>query len=404
MPPTTNDASPDEIRIGDAEELQTVIAGALENEQTLEVIGAGTKRSYGRPVTATHTISVRDISGVVDYQPTELILVVRPGTPLREVESLIAEQGQMLAFEPPTWDEQATIGGVVACNLSGPRRFKSGAARDHLLGFQAVTGRGEIIRGGGRVVKNVTGYDMSKLMCGSFGTLAVFTELCLKVLPRPKTERTVAVVGLDDEQVMKLFNRVSRSFHEVSGMAHLCEGSSLPPEVAGAAGSKKSITLLRVEGPQASVIVRSEALVEFAERQSVFLEEDESRSVWRAIRELEPLPIAPGECLWRVSAPPAQAAALAAELQRLGESRRVYDWCGALVWIALPADADATALHNTVRQAGGHARLQRFDEKLPQNFMAFSPMAAGVDALNKNLKRAFDPQGVLNPERMYPGW
>ena len=147
------------------EALQEAILEAVAHARPLELVGAGTKRGYGLPVAAQQTLSAAGLRGVVDYQPNELILVVRPGTPLAEVESTLAEAGQMLAFEPPTWDAAATIGGVVACNLSGPRRFKAGAARDHLLGFQAVTGRGEFIRGGGRVVKNVTGYDMSKLMC-----------------------------------------------------------------------------------------------------------------------------------------------------------------------------------------------------------------------------------------------
>ena len=165
----------------------------------------------------------------------------------------MAGSKQALAFEPPHWGPQATIGGTVACNLSGPRRVRAGAARDHLLGFEAVTGRGQVVRGGGRVVKNVTGYDLSKLMCGSFGTLAVLTELVLKVLPAAETERTVVVPGLDDANAIALLILASRSPHNVSGLAHLPRGVRAPQGLSATSEGGDSITLIRVEGPAPSV-------------------------------------------------------------------------------------------------------------------------------------------------------
>ena len=173
------------------EEVQQCVLAAASSGEPLEVLGSGTKRFFGRPVNAPRRLTVARLNKVVDYQPEELILVVQPGAPLEQVQATLAERNQILAFDPPHWGDGATIGGTMAANLSGPARFRMGAARDHLLGFQAVTGRGDIVRGGGRVVKNVTGYDLSKVMCGSFGTLAVMTELVVKVLPKPDMERTM---------------------------------------------------------------------------------------------------------------------------------------------------------------------------------------------------------------------
>ena len=216
--------------------VQACVQGAVNDKTPVEVVGGSSKRFYGRPVTASRTLSLAKLSGVIDYQPGELLVVVRPGTPLAELERTLAESKQALAFEPPHWGPHATVGGTVACNLSGPRRVRAGGARDHLLGFEAVTGRGQIVRGGGRVVKNVTGYDLSKLMCGSFGTLAVMTELVLKVLPSAETEHTVVVAGLEDAEAIGLLILCSRSPHNVSGLAHLPRGVRVPQALSSATG------------------------------------------------------------------------------------------------------------------------------------------------------------------------
>ena len=178
----------------------------------------------------------------------------------------------------------------------------------------------------------------------------------------------------------------------------------LPAAVAGAVGRKRSVTLVRVEGPAGSVAYRSELLTKLSEHQTVYLEQDDSRDVWRAVRELEPLASSASECLWRISVTPTRAGALATELRRLGPARAMYDWGGALLWLALPRDASPRALHKIVRSTGAQARLLRYSAELPEEFPAFTPLAPGVEALNRNLKQAFDPQGVLNPGRMYHGW
>jgi len=403
------------------EHLQQRIADAAEHGTPLAPVGGGTKQGYGRAVEGAQALDVRGLGGVVDYQPQELIVVARPGTPLAELEALLAERRQMLAFEPPHWGAGATLGGAIACNLSGPRRFKAGAARDHLLGFQAVTGRGELIRGGGRVVKNVTGYDMSKLFCGSFGTLAVLTELCLKVLPRPEAERTVAVTGLAERGALALLGEAARTQQEPSGLAYLPPApaqytaparSGQPPEtglpeaLGGLAAA--GVALLRVEGPERAVSAQAHALAALARERggrAETLDPEASRSVWRAVRELEGLAPGSGERLWRFSVPAAAAADLADALRgRMGAHppRLAYDWAGGLVWATLPPLADGW-VHELARAAGGHARLVRSSAPVPPELEAFTPLDPARRKLHEQLKRAFDPSGILSPGRMYAG-
>lgn len=383
-------------------DLQQIVAEAAAAGKPLEVLGGGSKRWYGRPVDSCQALAMTGFSGVVDYQPEELICIARPGTPLSTLERLLDQHGQMLAFEPPHWGDAATLGGTAACNLSGPRRFKAGAARDHLLGFQAVTGRGEVIRGGGKVVKNVTGYDLSKLMCGSFGTLAVFTELCLKVLPRPESERTVVVPGLAEPEALALLRAVSRTPHEPSGLACLPAGTLMPPSLLGFAGHPKPLALIRIEGPERSVKSRAERVAAMAHGSPILLERIASRGLWRSLRELEPLSVGADERLWRLSVPPGQGHEAMEALRRAGAARGFYDWGGGLVWAILPATADSAA-HAAAAMAGGHARLLRSGSDTPPAGEVFAPLPEPQRRLHEQLKRAFDPSGILNPGRMYAG-
>src|SRR5438105_7587452 len=212
----------------DLGELREAVAEALAAEEPVEVVGGGSKRALGRPVQAAHTLDLSRLSGIRDYAPSELVLTAGAATPLGEIERALAEHNQMLAFEPPGWggllgveDLAPTLGGILACNLSGPRRIKAGAARDHFLGFRAVSGRGEIFKAGGKVVKNVTGYDLSKLMAGSYGTLAALEEVTVKVLPRPEAVATVLFAGVDGPDAVGRLARALASPHEVSGAAYL---------------------------------------------------------------------------------------------------------------------------------------------------------------------------------------
>lgn len=380
------------------EAVQSCIQAALAAGEPLEIIGGGTKRSYGRAVEAPRVLSTRALKGVVDYLPHELILVARPGTLLSEVDALLKASHQQLAFEPPHFDEKATLGGALACNLAGPRRFKAGAARDHLLGFQAVTGRGEVINGGGRVVKNVTGYDMPKLMCGSFGTLAVMTEVVVKVLPRAETERTLVVAGLSDSEALSALRELVLSPHEPSGLAHWPAGASWNG-IAGIPVSGSSVTLIRLEGPAPSLAKRSNALRGLL-ADATLLEESESRACWTHLREVATLNLQDGERLWRLSLPPASGAVLGEALRELGVERYGYDWGGGLVWAVTGSNPTPGSLHDLLRRHGGHAQVVRDIPAAPTG-EPFSPLSSGQHRLNLNLKTAFDPQRILNPGRMY---
>ncbi|HEX9699490.1 MAG TPA: FAD-binding protein, partial [Acidobacteriota bacterium] len=218
-------------------QLAELVAWAAAEEAPLEIVGRGSKQGFGRPVQAAHGLDLSALAGITLYEPEELVLAAHAGTPLAEIEAALAAQNQHLAFEPPDLGpllgheaDDGSIGGVLACNLSGPRRLKSGAARDHFLGVAAVSGRGEVFKSGGRVVKNVTGYDLCKLLAGSHGTLAVMTDVTVKVMPRPEKTRTVMVFGQDDRQALVVMTQALNSPHEVSGAAHL--------PAAVAAGSK----------------------------------------------------------------------------------------------------------------------------------------------------------------------
>src|SRR3954447_18664709 len=223
----------------DLNELRDAVAEALAAEEPLEVVAGGSKRALSRPLQTPHTLDLSRLARIRDYAPSELVLTAGAATPLAEIERVLAENGQMLAFEPPGWcgllgveDAPPTLGGVLACNLSGPRRIKAGAARDHFLGFRAVSGRAEIFKAGGKVVKNVTGYDLPKLMAGSYGTLAALEEVTIKVLPRPETACTVMLCGLDPAPAVERLSRALASPHEVSGAAYLpasVAAASIPP-------------------------------------------------------------------------------------------------------------------------------------------------------------------------------
>src|SRR5438874_3415146 len=274
----------------DLSELRDAVAEALAAEEPVEVVGGGSKRGLGRPLQTAHTLDLSRLSGIRDYAPSELVLTAGAATPLAEIERVLAENGQMLAFEPPGWcgllgveDAPPTLGGVLACNLSGPRRIKAGAARDHFLGFRAVSGRAEIFKAGGKVVKNVTGYDLCKLMAGSYGTLAALEEVTVKVLPRPEAVVTVLFAGIVPEAAGRLMSAALGSPHEVSGAAYLPSGTTMPLALPVGPGT----IALRVEGPAPSVAFRRDSLLrEHQDSASSALADSESVALWRAIAEV----------------------------------------------------------------------------------------------------------------------
>jgi glycolate oxidase FAD binding subunit len=366
------------------EDVAQVVASAAASREPLEILGNGSKRGIGRPVSAVHTLSTGNLGGMTLYEPEELILSVRAGTSLAEIEALLEENNQQLAFEPPHWGEQ-TIGGVIAAGFSGPRRVQAGAARDHLLGFTAVNGRGEIFKSGARVVKNVTGYDLSKLMAGSFGTLAVLTDLTLKVLPRPEAQVT-------------LF-RQGQSARE--GGAMLRKALGMPFDVSGAAWvpnfNGESLTALRLEGFADSVADRAASL---ARALSVSVAETGFDDFWQMMRDVRFVETA--SVLWRISVPPACAADI---MDAIPDAETVLDWGGGLVWLGMQegGDCEAARLRGLMAKTGGHATLIRASETLRAKIDVFQPLPAPLAALTARVKDSFDPLRIFNPGRMYLG-
>ncbi|HZH27734.1 MAG TPA: glycolate oxidase subunit GlcE [Azospirillaceae bacterium] len=393
------------------DEVAEVVRWAASEEQALELVGRGTKRGLGRPVQAAHTLDLSGLSGVVDYEPAELVLTARPGTPMAELEGLLAAEGQHFAFEPADLGPllggeagQGTLGGALGCNLAGPRRIQAGAARDHFLGFSAVSGRGEAFKAGARVVKNVTGYDLMKLVAGSYGTLAALTEVSVKVLPAPATVRTLLVHGLDDATAIRTMAAALKSPHEVSSAAHI------PAAVAHAfPGLPGPATAIRIEGVEASVGPRATQLADllmgFGEISS--LDTDASKVFWRAVRDVQPFVADRTRVVWRVSVPPAAGASVAAQVARDVDAQAFHDWGGGLIWIGVapsgPEDGGAAVIRAAVAAVGGHATLMRAPEPVRAVVDVFHPQPPALAALAARVKAGFDPGRILNPGRMAAG-
>ncbi|HEX3537896.1 MAG TPA: glycolate oxidase subunit GlcE [Stellaceae bacterium] len=390
------------------DELRDAVAVALAAEEPVEIVGGGSKRGLGRPLQTPHLLDLSRLAGIREYEPSELVLTAGGATPLAEIERALAEHGQMLAFEPPDWrgllggEGKATLGGVLACNLAGPRRIKAGAARDHFLGFRGVSGRGEAFKAGGKVVKNVTGYDLCKLMAGSYGTLAALEEVTVKVLPRPESVATVLFSGVGPAAAVRLMNAALGSPHEVSGAAYLPAGSGAVPPRAVA---------LRVEGPTPSVAFRRDALArEYAVvAPAEFLAGAESAALWRAVGDASPLAGLGEQAVWRISVAPARGAELAEAIARQLDTVWFLDWGGGLLWVAVPEadDGGAAAIRNAIRGAEGrdtgHGTLVKASPALRRAVEVFEPQPPGLAALSRRVKEAFDPRHILNPGRMAEG-
>jgi glycolate oxidase FAD binding subunit len=357
----------------DVQDLRQIVADAAAAGGKLELLGGGTRRGFGTPRDAG-LVSLGAISGIVDYDPAELVLTVRPGTPLAQVEALIAGEGQMLAFEP--WGEPgATIGGTVAAGVAGSRRVTAGSARDHLLGFSAISGRGESFVAGAKVVKNVTGYDLPKLMAGSWGRLGAMTELTLKVLPAPRVTVTLAATGLSPAAAYAAMACALGSNAEVSAAAHL----------------RRGITLLRVAGFAPSVEARCLGLPRLFSGHCDLrrMDQAEAAPLWWEAMTGQALA---GAVRWQIHLPPRQAPALVERLDALGADWAM-DWGAGRVWVAL--DKYDVQVRTEAQRLGGEAALVGAPEAVRAAVPAMHPRAAGVAALEQRVCRAFDPAGVF---------
>lgn len=378
-------------------ELVELIRSAHE---PLLVYGAGTRLPMLRPVNAHRRLSTSALRGVTLHAPKELVFSARAGTPLADVEAALATDNQMLIAEPPDLSAlfgagtNPTLGGLVATNLSGPRRIAEGAVRDHLLGVRAVNGTGELIRSGGRVLKNVTGLDVAKLLAGSHGTLAVLSEVTLKVLPRPETTATLALSGLDPTAGVAALAAALGSPYGVSGAAYLPDGDAelgLPPGPA---------TLIRIENFEASVRHRIASLLAHLAGQGAptVLDDAASRALWLKVRDANPLRAGPTDAVWRVSVRPSRGPGVLAATGLRG----FLDWGGGLVWLAGSATEPTHAtVRAAARAAGGTWMLLRGPEHLNAAVDVVPPESPALAAITRRVKAAFDPSGILNPGRIY---
>jgi len=366
-------------------ELSEAIAGA---KGPLRVQGGGT-RAIGRPVTG-EVLSVTGLSGIELYEPGALTIVAKAGTPLAEVEAALAAENQRLPFEP--MDHRGllgttgtpTIGGVVAANASGPRRIQAGACRDSLIGVRFVDGQGNILKNGGRVMKNVTGYDLVKLMAGSWGTLGVLSEVSFKVLPGVAARASLMIDGLSDAQAAQALATALGSPFEVTGAAHLPEGPTGAP-----------VTMLRLEGFADSVAYRTEELrALLAPFGAVRVEDDPEKVIadWAAVRDVAGFHGQTGD-VWRLSVKPSDAPGIAERL----DGRVQYDWGGGLIWALVP---EGTDIRPALGRFDGHATLIRASEATRSSLAVFQPEPAPLAALTKGLRAKFDPRGILNPGLM----
>jgi glycolate oxidase FAD binding subunit len=409
----------DTLKVRDARDVEQVVRAAIASDQPLEIIGHGSRRLIGQPMATNALLDLSALNAVTAYEPNELIITVQAGAPLADVLSLIDSKNQQFAFEPidtaPLLGTPGvgTIGGMIGAGLAGPRRIKAGGARDHLLGAHAVSGFGDSFKAGGRVVKNVTGYDLCKLLAGSWGTLAVMTEVTLKVMPRPESERTLVLRGLDDVTANKAMTAALGSPFDVSGAAHV------PSSVFRAAADglrdlgspQQAVTLLRLEGITASAAHRAaalgKALSPFGTAQ--IIEDAASIAAWTSVRDIRPF-AADGALgawpVWRIVCPPACGGALGEALSRDTGGDVIYDWGGGLIWAALPPkpDAQAALVRARVDAVGGHATLLRASEQVRRDVDVFHPQQSGLAALAERVRHSFDPKSILNRGRMIRGF
>jgi glycolate oxidase FAD binding subunit len=398
----------DAIKPRDVSDVAEAITSAAANEKRLELIGRGSKREIGRATQTDATLDLSALSGITLYEPEELVLSARAATPVSEIEKALEASKQELAFEPVDYGPllnkapgEGTIGGAIAAGLSGPRRIKAGAARDFMLGVSAVSGRGEIFKAGGRVVKNVTGYDLPRLLAGSWGTLAAMTDITLKVLPRAEDCATVLVFGLTDIRASEAMSLAMGSSCEVSAAAHLPQWPA--DNVSELNSPGKAVTALRLEGISQSVAYRKmkleELLRSFGELGA--LDATKSRSFWKNIRDVAPFADRTERPVWKISTAPTLAPGIAAGINAAAGALYFYDWAGGLLWLEMPGDKPQENAVRASLAGRGHATLIRASAAARASADVFEPLDPVRAAISQRLKASFDPKGVLNPGRIY---
>jgi glycolate oxidase FAD binding subunit len=369
-------------------ELCDAVRAAAERGTSFEIIGHGTKRKFGRAAHAAAILNMSAFAGIVKYEPEELVMTVGAATPIAEIEAELANRNQMLGFEPADWGplfgepaRNATIAGVAASNACGSRRIKAGAVRDHVIGCRLVNGLGEAVKAGGNVIKNATGFDVARLMCGAFGTLGALTELTLRVVPRPARVAALSI-ACSTEDGLQILRKAARSVVDPTGLAYL-----------------ENRALIRIEGEAEPVRDKLDVLKkQFAVANMQVLDNDETRQVFRDLSDGAPLRNTPND-LWRLCVTPSRAFEA---LTESGAAQWYADWAGGLLWLALPADeGTAMQLRVITTKHGGHATLMHASAEARGKLNVFEPEAPARAALTRAVKDAFDPKRVFNSGRMY---
>lgn len=389
-----------------------LVQWATAENRTIDLRGKNTKHGFGMPVEADCVVSMERFAGVTEYHPEELVMAALPGTPMAEISQALSRHKQHLAFEPMTLnrlyqvEDEGTIGGIFIGNLAGPRRFKAGSARDHILGVRAINGRAETWKSGGKVIKNVSGYDMSKLIAGSWGTLSVVTEVIFKVLPAPPTSMSLAVWGLSSEQGMALLTDIISTPYETSGLAYLPQSALAAIERSELTFPGESLTLIRLEGTKLSVNERLQAIRKRQPEgyENSVLDQAESIATWSWIRDVTPLQdIQRTPVIARVSIPPASTPALARYLDQVDGCTWYLDAAGSWLWVGVPeaaAEADLDAVRQEVNTIGGTTILYRAPSGMKKNSGIYSFPDEAIKRLNGKIKNSFDPNKIFNPGRL----
>lgn len=393
-------------------ELQTMVSKLAREKRGVEIVGHGALRNAGRVAKSDVVLTTAGLKGITLYEPTELVMSARAGTPLYEIEAVLAARGQMLAFEPVDLGPATgapggalSIGGVFATNLSGSRRILAGSARDNLLGVRAINGRAELFKSGGRVMKNVTGIDVARGLTGSWGTLAIMTEVTFKVAPLPQTMQTLAFVGLPDDLAVEAMSVAMATPLEISGAAHLPRNCAARVRTPKIGGIDQPLTLFRLETFASAIDERKEKLKSALKVYGVPIElgPEESFSLWSEFRALSIMPFSTETSLWRISTLPSKAAEIVFSIQKFMDAVAFYDWSGGLIWLEVPAAADAGAadVRRAVAVRGGHATLIRAEPEVRSSVDVFEPLKPEIERLTRGVKLAFDPNGLFNRGRMY---
>jgi len=400
-------------------EVSDIIKKFYKSNIPLEIIGSGSKRKIGKPLQCGKTLCLSKLDGIVEYHPEELYIKVKAGTKIDKIENELRKNKQQLAFEPIDFgylftgkSDSGTAAGQVACNISGPRRFKVGSTRDHILGFRAVNGRGDIIKSGGTVVKNVTGYDLSKLVCNSFGTLAVLTEITFKVLPVSEESKTLVIHNLKINSASEYLEKAISSSNEVSGASFLptdpiCKSCEMNIENTFKLNDLKytgSLTALRIEGLRQSIEERAENLkneLKIQESNLSILDTLQSEIFWSKIKNLEFFSATKNNIL-RIVIPPSECVNLIYELPR--KFKYFLDWGGAVIWMEACeiSEQKFESIRKKVIKHNGYVSMIKYSVDLPYVEDVFTIDSVRFN-ISQNIKKSFDPKRILNPGKMYTG-